>query len=530
MAITAMDTKNNFSFLTCLLCLTPFFCNSGEWRFEPGLNINEQYSDNIELTPSDKVTSLISQTSLLLDTSYNGKNSVINLNSASTYAWYSHDHSLDKDYHTLSADSKIMLWPNGIALLSNINIRNQSRNEARNNNNDITYGDTTQTRNYQLGFEYQINNRNHRTSSSFIYSAYSSEDNIGEQDGTAFQLSSNNGVAVNHLFWDTSAIYRTRENNNSESKQHRFDAKVGLITDYKFTPFIRYYEEDNSGNISNNGFETKSYGLGFRWQVKPRLFIDLSYNEPIETDSTSSNSQNEAYLDLLVNWQPTSRTKLLLSHSERFYGNSYGLNISHRNRRLTNTINYNEQIQSFTRDNYQVVSSTFICQNPDAIDLSDCFIQNGDVFNPEDISLITINSLELVEDNDYWLNKRFQWSSMLTLPRTSFSFNLNHADRKNLNSGSSNTTKSASINASRKLSPGSTFGLQASYDERSYDQSLINRDGQTDKYRRYGINFKRSLNQALDFTLDLDRINRTSNQERYNYSENRLSLRLTKDF
>ena len=91
-------------------------------------------------------------------------------------------------------------------------------------------------------------------------------------------------------------------------------------------------------------------------------------------------------------------------------------------------------------------------------------------------------------------------------------------------------SKSASINASRKLSPGSTFGLQASYDERSYDQSLINRDGQTDKYRRYGINFKRSLNQALDFTLDLDRINRTSNQERYNYSENRLSLRLTKDF
>ena len=85
MAITAMDTKNNFSFLTCLLCLTPLFCNGGEWRFEPGFNINEQYSDNIELTQSDKVTSLISQTSLLLDTSYKGKNSVFNLNSANGF-------------------------------------------------------------------------------------------------------------------------------------------------------------------------------------------------------------------------------------------------------------------------------------------------------------------------------------------------------------------------------------------------------------------------------------------------------------
>ena len=509
MAIMAMDTKVKQLVVVLSACFFTFSSIAGDWQLKSSLKLDETYSDNLELSQTDKTTGLVSQLGVNLGADYKAQNASFTFSSTSTQAFYSHNHDLDKTYNEIEADTRILLWPNGLTFTASAAVTNQARNNSQNALASIISADLVQTERYQAGLEYDINNSRYSLNSSADYQISEAEDRLGENKGSNFSLTSSNGIAERHIFWDGSARYNERKRNDRNSKQRSIEVKIGIITSYKLIPFIRYYDEDNSGNISNNnGFETNSYGLGFRWQVKPRLFIDLSYNEPID-NSDSTNSQTDAYLDLLINWQPTSRTKLLLSHSERFYGDSYGLNLSHRNRRLTNTISYNEQVQSFSRDNYQVVSSTFICQNPDAIDLSDCFIQNGDVFNPEDISLITINSLELVEDNDYWLNKRLQWSSVLTLPRTSFSLKINHSDRENLNSGSSNTTKSASLGANRKLSPSSSFGLQASYDERGYGQSSTNPNGQTDKYRRYGINFKKSLNHALDFTLDLDRINRT---------------------
>ena len=531
MAIMAMDTKVKQLVVILSSCFIAFTSSAGDWQLKSSVNLDETYSDNLELSQTEKTSGLVSQLGVNLGADYKAQNASLTFDSTSTQAFYSHDHELDQAYHDIKANGRILLWPNGLTFTASAAVTNQARNNSQNALASIISADLVQTERYQAGLEYDIDNSRYALKTNAGYQSSTSEDGFGESEGSNFSLSSSNGSAARHIFWDGSARINESKRSNRNSKQRSIEVKLGLITRYNFIPFIRYYDEDNSGNISsNNSFETNSYGLGFRWQVKPRLFIDLSYNEPIDNNGDNTNSQTEAYLDLLVNWQPTSRTKVVLSHSERFYGDSYGLNLSHSNRRLTNTISYNEQVQSFTRDNYQIVSSTFICQNPDAIDLSDCFIQNGDVFNPEDISLITINSLEIVEDNDYWLNKRLQWSSVLTLPRTSFSLSLNHSDRENLNSGSSNITKSASLGADRKLSPSSTLGLQASYNERGYGQSSINRDGQTDKYRRYGINYKKSLNQALDFTLDLDRINRTSNQERYNYSENRLSLRLTKDF
>lgn len=530
MAIMAMDTKAKTLLFIIAVTLTSKICLAGDFTLKSSVNIEETYSDNLELTSIDEISGVVTQTGVDITSTYKAQNASLNLQSQSTYASYSHDHEIDNDYHTLKADSQILLWPNGITLTANASIRNQPKNSARNANSSVVSGDLIQTEQYGTGLQYQINNRNYSLTTSAGYRTSKSEDGIGEKEGVNFSISSNNGAAAKNVFWDSSASYSQNTNNERDTKQHRTEIKLGLITRFDFTPFVRYYDEDNGNNANrnNSSLQTNSYGLGFRWKPFIRFIIDISYNEPIDDTLDSVDEEQKAYLDISINWQPSSRTQIQASHSQRFFGNSYGLNISHKNRRLTNTILYNEQVQSFTRDNYQLVTSTFLCQNPDAIDLNDCFVQSGDNFNPEDSTTITVNNLEVIEDNDYWLNKTLAWSSTLTLPKTNFSINFNHSVRENLNTGSQNKTKTISTRANRTLSPNSNIALTASYSERDYDN--ISNSGQNDKYRRYGINFSHSISSNLNFNVDLHNINRSSNNESYNYSENRISLRLTKDF
>ncbi|MGJ8693921.1 MAG: TIGR03016 family PEP-CTERM system-associated outer membrane protein [Thalassotalea sp.] len=529
MAIMAMDTQIKSVLAFFLMSSLSITCNAGDWQFTPAVTLEETYSDNLELTQTNEISGVVTQPGLDLTASYKAQNASLNFKSSSSYAFYSHDHDLDTDYHTLSADGKILLWPNGIAFTSRASVSYAPRNSAGNSVIDIVSGDMVQVESYQSGLEYQVSNSRFSINSNLGYQISKSEDGFGENKGSTFAFTSQNGTGARNFFWDTRAQYSAREYNNSDTKQHSVELKVGLITDIKFSPFIRFYDEDNAGTTnSNSALNTNSYGAGFRWQPIPRLQIDLSYNEPLDNTLGSSTEEQKAYVDANINWQPSTRTKIQLNHSQRFFGDSYGVNISHQNKRLTNTIAYNEQVQSFTRDNYRTVTSTFLCQNPEATSLADCFLQDGDVFAPEDSSIITINSLELIEDNDYWLNKSINWNSTLTLPRTSLSFIISRSNRQNLNTAQENLTNAASFSADRKLGASTSLNVSANYSERLFNQNTDNE--QSDVYRRYKIGFNRKLNQAVNINFDIEHYNRSSNQERYNYEENRISAKISKDF
>ena len=128
-----------------------------------------------------------------------------------------------------------------------------------------------------------------------------------------------------------------------------------------------------------------------------------------------------------------TRTVLEASFSERFYGDSYGLNLSHQNKRLTNTISYVEDIQTFTRNNFvRNIIGFYFC--PDNItQLGQCIIGNDstvfpdDPNNPDDqgFQIFPIQNFTLVEDNVFSLNKTLAWTSILALPRTNITFNAN---------------------------------------------------------------------------------------------------------
>ena len=536
MDITAMGMAQKTKLSSVFIAL---ICSNlvlaGDWQFDPSIIIDETFSDNVSLIANNEQSSLVTQAGLNIASTYKARQALFNFSSQSSYALYSHNHDLDNDYHTLATDLRLELWPKGIVVFGGVNISNQSRNRSRNALADIVSADTTQVETYNGGIEYNIKNSTYVVNSSIGYKKSNSADNIGNRESVITQLNSTNGTGTRHAFWELQHNYQEQKNNGKNGKQSQSEAIIGLITDYNVNPFVRYYNEDNSGDINttNRSLESNSYGLGVRWLISPRLRLDASYNKPIGDKLDVNDDEQKAYVNTAVQWQPSPRTKLSANISERFYGTSYGLDFTHSNRRLTNKISYVEDIQAFTRNNF--VPNTigfYFCPN-NISQIEECILKDDITIFPnapnnQGSQISLIQDFTLVEDNVYSLNKTFSWTSKLALPRTTVSFNANQQNRENLDTRIEDELNSTSLSIKRKVSGRSSLSLNLSYTETSLQ--LDTEFERTDRYRRYQLDYETSLNSALSFNVAVSYLNRSSGNAPLNYEEGRVSAKITKGF
>jgi uncharacterized protein (PEP-CTERM system associated) len=531
-----MDTAQKIKLSTvCLTLICSNFTFAGDWQFAPSILINETYTDNVGIVPNNEISSLVSQTGIGIESTYKAQHAIFNFQSQSSYAFYSHDHELDNDYHTLSSDLRLQLWPNGIIFVADIDITNQSRNTSRNALADVVSADTVRVETYNGGFEYNINNSIFVINSGIGYLQTKSEDNIGDREGVIATLSSTNGSSARHIFWQVEHSYQELNNNAQDGKLSKSEVKIGLITDFKINPFVRYYDEDNSGNLgnSNNSTESNSYGFGIRWLISPRLYLDSSYNKPIGNTLDIDGKKQDDYINTAIQWQPSIRTTLNANYSERFFGDSYGLNFSHKNKRLTNTISYIEDIQTLTRNNFiNNIIGFYLCPNNTTL-IEQCIIQDDSIITPGDPNdqgyrIFPIQDFTLVEDNVLSLNKTLNWNSTLELSRTTINFNANQQSRDNLETRIEDEFNTVSLQVKRNVSGRSSVSADVSYTETSLQ---INTElERIDRYRRYQLSYEKSLNSALSLSLTMSYLDRSSNSAELNYKEGRISAKISKGF
>jgi len=527
MATMAMGmVQKHKYFLVAVMLSLPSLVFANEFVFDPTVKLKETYSDNVNSSSQNKESSFVTQASLNLNTTYATHKATYNLNAEATYAAYTHDSDLNSGYISLEGNYAIQLWPNGLSLIGSASIQNSANDTSSNIYADIITADTVQISKYTSGLAYNSSNSQYNLSSNLIYNTTETEDNIAEFSGFSAMLNSTNGNGVNHVFWELTNNYRERENRNRTSRSYQSETKIGLITPYKINPFIRYYDEDNSGNLgSGRNIESNSYGAGIRWLLTPKLLVDLSYNIPLDKDQ-SENQQNDNYYDVDINWEPSIRTSLNASFSQRFYGDSYGLNFTHKNKRLTNTISYDESIQSFTRNNFMLVNDgAFLCP-PDLVAFSfeQCFIDNTGEVDTD--NFIVIPRLQLVEDDIFSLNKRLNWTSSLALGRTTLELSVQRNKRLNLSTNVEGLRQNIDFSISRKISDYSTLKFLTEYTETN---NFINSpQEQYSKYRYYKLTLNRKLNKTLSFDINLSHLNRVSNPAIYVYKENRIGLEIKK--
>ncbi len=532
MAIMAMDTVKKTklaAIISTSLLIQPIV--AGEWLFAPKIIVDETYTDNVELTLDSKQLSLVSQTGVGIDSSYNSQYLNFNFDSNSVYAMYSHNHDLDNDYHTLNGDLSLKLGDTGFSLIGDADIYNRSKNSTRNALADIVSADTVRVETYIGGLAYHNVNSQFKIDTDIKYHLSKSEDDIGNFEGYSANFLSNNGSSSYAIFWHAAGQYQELKNNGQTSLSYQGEIKLGAITSWKINPFVRYFDEDNTGTVNTGqSTESNSYGMGLRWLISPKLFIDASYNYPIGTTLDLAGEKQTNYVDLSVNWQPSVRTSLKANYSQRFFGDTYGLNLSHKNKRLTNEIKYEEVMKSFTRNNYELVSlGNFWCpDNSNNINLNNCFVQDGQDIDFDNFQLFNMQDFLITEDNVFSLYKNLSWHSELSFARSTFQFNAEHSDRENLSDNNEDERTSVTFLATRKLTKISNIELDASYTDNWWRKGSENE--RRERYRKVAFSYTKSINSKLLVNISLAHVNRSSDAQQYNYEEGRVTFKITKDF
>jgi len=532
MATTAMDTDmaQNHKWLIYGLVIYALAAkaNGGEWEFTPNLVFEETYTDNVELEKNNKTTSYVSQYIAGIETQFNSRLAEFSLDATGTYATYTHNHDLDDDFRTLNANGRLALWTEGPAIVASASINNVSKNSANNSLADLVSGDTVEYRSYMTGIEYNIENSKFLISSSLKYNIHSAEDDIGESNGytAAFNTSSKNENIG--LLWQVDGFFTKRENNDLSGETYNAEALLGIYTGFNFTPLLRFYDEDSSGDIaSSTNTSMTSFGPGFRWKVSPHFFLDMSYNYVEDKKLTDD------YLTVAVNWQPSQRTSLTAEYSQRFYGDSYDFEFEHKIKRLKNTISYNETIDAFDRNSYQqVLLGNYWCPESANLesDFSDCFLSSNTEIDFEQFQLFSLYDQELIEGNEFSLNKTLSWQTQLTLSRTTFSLSINNRERESLNTGRQDDSLSANMSITRKVSGKSDFTITADFRREEFDKSNPETNGQNDYYRTVATTYTRQLARTLSTNFTLQYLDRSSSEVIRTYEEVRAIFNISKDF
>lgn len=499
---------------------------AGEWQFHPSLGLTETYTDNIELNQSDKQSSLVSQFIIGAAANFSSKKLQFSFAGTETLAGYSHDSELNDDYQTLLANASYSLWQDKLHVIASSSIINVSQNEAGNSLADLVSGDTAQQLNHSAGLQYNSANSNYALYSSFTYSLVNTEDDIGESNGYTARINSENGNAARYIFWQLDGYFSNQKNNGFTSENYQLESKLGAITPYKVNPFIRFYNERVTGTLAgSNPDAIPSWGPGLRYQAAKHFIIDLSYN--YVRDNTAA---SDDYVAANVDWHPSPRTSLTARYAKRFFGNSYELDFSHRTRRLTNTISYHETIEAFDRNSYQEISVGEIWCPDNTTDIDACLPLGQSPDDNNGFVSIPLTVLVLEENNEFTLNKRLAWKSLLALTRTTFTLNLSNRERENLSTNVIDDYLDARFSISRRMSARSDVTVYVNYSKNVFDKDKPDGPRQKDTYKTLSVTYNRSLASSLNAFLTLQYIDRQSNFERYTYNEARASINLTKDF
>lgn len=500
MAITVMDiikTINKNHIASCCvatLLIASASVSAGDWQLKPNVSLDETFTNNVELTSIETTSSFVTQTIAGVDAEYKSSLTTLQLSGAWIYALYRHDSELNDDFRTLNAAGQHYFWSGGPVFTASANIANISQNNARNGLADLVSGNTIEQKQYSSGLQYNFGNSSYSTTSSLNYNITRAEDSIGDNKGLTAQLSSENGNSARHLYWQLNADYTKRKQQYTENdgENYTVEALFGAITSWNFNPFLRYYDESIQGTgVNLNVNTTSSWGPGIRWLATPHMIIDLSYN--FVADDTVSDD----YFDTSIQWDPSVRTSLIFSYSQRFFGDSYNLNFKHNTKRLTNLVTYNESLEVFDRNSFQEV---------------------------------TTDDVQLVESNEYSLNKRLTWSSQLQLSKTLFGVNVSTNERTSLETNIVDDTLGANINVTRTISPKSNLSLSAAFNYSIYDKENPAGSRQEDYYRTISAIFTRYLASSLSCNFTVQHVNRASTIDRFSYDEARVIINIIKEF
>lgn len=486
MAMVQRTVKNSIYSLGLILFVTKN-CVAADVLVTPRVETKLEYTDNVNSVATNEQSSSITYFIAGLNIDAKGNDGVLSLDYQLQQLLYSYDSNENELYNTLKFDAN-----KGLFSTTNVrghvaaSISNVSRNIETNANDDVSNGNTVETRTAQGGLSYQSNPAGMFDFYSDVNATVTNnEDNVGNNHTYNGKINFKQGKEAHTLFWSSVDRYELTqgqgEDNNTTSTEA--ENEFGFRTDSGISPLIHSYYEDYQGQTSSDSEDSASVGPGVRYYFSQNSYFEVGYDFTLKDDDSNSWRASG-------HWAPSPRTTLDADYKQRFYGDAYSLSFKHTHRRLTNTISYTESVSNYNR-------SLYVDGN---------------------------------EINQLSLTKTLSWESQLAFKRTTAKLKLTSDKKESMSNVTTDTdvdTYGAELSLDHQLTRNTT--LTPSFQYKYYKFFKGNENTQQDHYRKWDLELSHKFAAELSVDLELSIEDRSSTSSSAAYQENRVSINLRKE-
>jgi uncharacterized protein (PEP-CTERM system associated) len=541
MAVMASTASNKSSrrFLVLAL-LVPALAWAGDWKITPRITLSEVYSDNPDLVSSSQAKSdWITEITPGISIQREGGRMKVQADYRMTGLVYASDSSRNDIYHGLDGKAFAELVQDWFYVDATARISQQLREGASSGDTGVVgvggvggigggvggggqVGISGINNTSQVG-AYSISPYLKRRLGSFatVEARVAFDDVISDDsqtsDGrkTRYRLSAVSGNLYYPLTW--SASYDKSETNNSDSDDTG-DDRASLNARYalskKFGLLARASLEKNDfTGVDEDEEDYKTYGLGVFYTPSRRFSADVYYNH-------SNNNGNFVSGSATLN--PTLHTSLKASTSQRSFGRTYGLNLSHRTRQSNWTLNYQEDLTD-TKQQFLDYAGTLYAHS-----CAGAIIYSNSPIPPAGCNAVpglNINLVNQSQTDETYTSKILSGAVTYTRRRSTFLLSTYLNKRDYQSSGGDEKTYGLQGSWNLKTSPRTTFTLSGGM---SKEESSNGGDG--DDLWNLGLAVTHQFDSKVSANVGLRHQQRSSDQPGDSYKENAVAARLNVSF
>jgi uncharacterized protein (PEP-CTERM system associated) len=520
MVSTANSNRARLFLLTCLVSTATW---SGDWKFASGVTLSERYTDNVDLEAagfeqSDWITEITPRISVRRD----GRRLKVNADYSLQGLLYANDTNSNEVHHNLNGRANAELVEEWFYLDATARVDQVLDSLG----GGIGLGDGVGTKNTSTVGSYTLTPYlKHRFGSLATVEARVTQDgvfsgNSGVADTATrlYQLSAISGSGSLPVSWHANYDNsNTRSNSNlvpGSSYENAFaDARVAITRKFSLVAQAGMEKNDFLG-VDPEARDFSYYGLGVSFSRGRWLSMDVLYNLSDDGDFWSWNAS----------LNPTPRTKINASATDRAYGRSYSLDLSHRARRSNWSLRYSDGFTTSQQQFIGYVGTVYVYNCPGGKEYLPPGALPSDPVNCTFEGIANINSP--VEVNGVYLTKDLSGSVSYTLRRNTWVLSL-YDNRREYQSSSDNET-TRGLRASWSLRPAvhTTFTLTGGM---SYVESTGTDDRQDDHWD-IGLIATRQFMPKVSGSVEARHQESDSNQPGDDYAENSVAAHLNVTF
>jgi len=500
MASTASNKR--FFLLACLLAAAPAW--AGDWKFTSGISLSERFSDNVDLAANGQAESdWITEISPRISMSRAGGRAKANVDYSLQGLLYANDSDRNDLRHNLNGRVNAELAKEWLFLDATARISHEllSLADAGGLGDAVGIGNTTSVGAYSLSPYIK-----HRFGSAATVEARLSRDDVfigdsslSDTQSTRYQLSAVGGKYLPPLSW--SANYSKTDTKNSAASdsgselasanaRYRLSRKFGLLAQAS-------HEKNDFTGASNRIQDYSSYGFGAFYTPSRLVSMDVLYND----------SDNGSFISGSLTLNPTLRTSIIATTSERAYGRTYSLNLAHRTRKSNWSLRYSDDLtttqQQFTNFFGYLCPVGTLPPNPSCIPV---FIR--------------------YQNNETYVAKTLIGTVSYTLRRNTFNLSLYNNEREYQSIAGNDKTRGMQASWSLKPAAHTTFTLSGGVSQNQISGPPDREDDLWNLTLRATHQFQTKVSGSVEVRHQ----ERTSDQISGEYAENSVAARLNMSF